>query len=95
MPVPTRYKRKQIAIRRLLLDGKGNLNPDARVIVADLRAFCQADGRPVIKYSPVSGAVDPVATAAAVARREVYDRLRRMLNLDDYTDINLRDDDDA
>jgi hypothetical protein len=93
MAVP--YKRKQIALRRILLDGKGRLNQDARVIVADLRAFCQADGRPVLKYSPISGSVDPVATAAAVARREVYDRFRRMLNLDDYTEINLRDDDDA
>jgi hypothetical protein len=36
--------------------------------------------------------IDPVATAAAVSRREVYDHLRRLLNLDDYTDVNLRED---
>jgi hypothetical protein len=32
-----------------------------------------------------------VATAAAVARREVYDYLRRLLNLDDYAEVNLRE----
>lgn len=87
------YREKQIALRRLTLDGKGNLTREARMIVADMRAFCQADGRPVIKYSPTTGAIDPVATAVAAARREVYDRYRRMLNLDEYVDINLRDED--
>lgn len=90
--MPSAYKDKQIALRRLLLDGRGELNNEARILVADMRAFCQADGRPVIKYSPQTGVIDPVATAVAAARREVYDRYRRMLNLDDYVDINLRDD---
>lgn len=73
----------------MCLDGEGKLTRDARLIAADLRKFCRADGRTSLCYSPVTGELDPVATAAAVARREVYDRLRRMINFDDYTDVNL------
>lgn len=87
----SRFADLQVALRRMCFDGKGNLHRDARLIAADLRKFCRADGRGSIIYSPTTGQVDPVATAAMAARRDVYDRLRRLLNLDDYVESNLRD----
>ena len=85
-----RYSRRQLAIRRLLLDGRGGLNADARILVADFRRFCHAD-RELLKYSPVSGMVDPVATAAAAARREVFDRYFRLLMLDAQAVYSAKD----
>ena len=84
-------KDHQVAIRRLCLDGRGNLNRDAKLIAVGLKRFCRAD-KTSLMYSPQTGMIDPVATAAAVARREVYDYLRRLLNLDEYTEVNLRED---
>ncbi len=83
------YARKQVALRQLCLDSRGQLNPNARKILADLRRFCRADSTAGLQYNPVSGLVDPVATAAAVARREVFDRYARMLLLDQQTIVNL------
>lgn len=91
MPKPT-YRDHQVAIRRMCLNGKGGLTPDARLLAVALKRFCRAD-RSSLMYSPQTGTIDPVATAAAVARREVYDYLRRLLNLDDYVEVNLREDD--
>lgn len=86
-----RYQRRQLAIRRLLLDGRGGLNADARILVADFRRFCHAD-RELLKYSPVSGMVDPIATAAAAARREVFDRYFRLLMIDAQAVYTAKDD---
>ena len=90
-PSGTNYSRKQLAIRRLLLDGKGRLNADAIILVADLRRFCHADGAPTLKYSPQTGTIDPIASIAAAARREVFDRYMRLLLVDKVEIENLRD----
>lgn len=87
----TAFSRKQLAIRRLLLDGKGHLNRDARVLVQDFRRFCKADGSPQIIYSPQSGNIDSNATLVVAARREVFDRYIRMLLLDVGELTNLRE----
>lgn len=88
------YAIKQVALRRLCLNAKGELNPDARRILADLRKFCKADNTAGLQYSPVNGMIDPIATAAAAARREVFDRYARMLLLDQQTIVNLLDEKD-
>lgn len=85
------YKIKQVSLRKLCLNPKGELTADARRILADLRKFCKADNNGGLQYSPISGMIDPIATAAAAARREVFDRYARMLNLDTYTIVNLQD----
>lgn len=82
----------KVSLRRLCLDGKGQLNRDARRVAVILRKFCKADGRAALVYSPVTGSIDTTATACQAARREVYDLLKRLLQLDEYTDVNLRDD---
>lgn len=91
MPKAT-MRDQQVAIRRMCLNGKGGLTPDARLIAVGLKRFCRAD-KTSLMYSPQTGMIDPVATAAAVARREVYDYLRRLLNIDDYVETNLREED--
>ena len=90
MPKAT-LRDKQVAIRRMCLNGQGSLHRDAKLLAVELKRFCRAD-RTSLMYSPQTGMIDPVATAAAVARREVYDHLRRLLNLDDYAETNLRED---
>ena len=87
----TPYSRKQLAIRRILLDGRGELNRDAKVLVADFRRFCRADGQPLLIYSPQSGNLDATATVAAAARREVFDRYLAMLCVDQAVVMNVKD----
>lgn len=79
-----------MAARRLFLGPDGRLNPDASVLAADLKRFCKVGGAGVA-YSPVSGSVDPVATVAMAARREVWDRILNLLNLEPHEVVNLRD----
>lgn len=85
------YSRKQLALRRLLTDGRGGLNADARCLVADLRRFCKA-GR-TTQYSPVTGAVDVNATMIALGRQEVFERLERMLLVDKIEILTASEDD--
>lgn len=83
----TRYRRKQIAIRRLLLNQRGQLNPEARVLAVELKKLC---GGSITQYDR-NGAVDPVATAAAAQRREVWDHFVRLLHLEPFEAANLRE----
>lgn len=83
----TRFRNKQIAIRRLLLDGRGHLNRDARVLAVELKKLC---GGSLTQYDR-NGAVDPIATAAAAQRREVWDHFVRLLHLEPYEAANLRE----
>lgn len=84
------FRDRQIAVRRLCLDAKGNLNRDAKLLAVHLKRICHG-GRSHLVYSPVNGSIDPIATAAAAAKREVWEEIRRLLNLDDYADVNLRE----
>lgn len=83
----TRFRNKQIAIRRLLLDGRGHLNRDARVLAVELKKLC---GGSLTQYDR-NGAVDPIATAAAAQRREVWDHFMKLLHLEPYEAANLRE----
>lgn len=80
------YARKRVAIRKLLLKD-GMLTRDARLLLADMRKFCKADNQGGLQHGQLG--IDVNATIAAVARREVFDRYVRMLNLDHYTTTNL------
>ncbi len=82
----SQFRRRQIAIRQLLLDGRGHLNPNARVLAAELKKLCFTH---MTKFDS-NGAVDPVATVAAAQRREVWDHFVRLLHLEPYEAVNLR-----
>lgn len=85
------FVRRQLAFRRLLLDANGNLSRDGRVVVAELRRLLGAGpGQHLTKFGPTG--VDPVATVAAAQRREVWDSLVRLVNLDAYTVANIDED---
>lgn len=83
----SRYRRKQIAIRRLLLNQRGQLNPDARILAVELKKLC---GGNLTQYDR-NGAVDPIATAAAAQRREVWDYFVKLLHLEPFEAANLRE----
>lgn len=82
------YRRKQLAVRRLLLDARGNLNRDGKVLAAELRRVCNPSS--VLKYDR-NGAVDPIGTAAAAATRDVLDHFVKLLHLEPYEAVNLRE----
>lgn len=87
----SKFSRRQLAVRRLLLDGRGQLSPDARVAVGAFKRACHAAGNQGLTVLMPNGAVDPVGTVARAARREIWDHFVKLLNLDDYTVENLRD----
>jgi len=74
--------RKALAYRRTFLGDDGKPTTDGTVMLADLKAFCYAD-KSTTKVSPVSKMVDPIASAQAEGRREVWLRITQILYLDD------------
>lgn len=86
--MPRPYREKQIAIRRLLLDTRGKLNRDGRALAVELHRVTGAN-RGITQYDR-TGAVDPIGTAAAAARREVWDHFFKLLHLEPYEAANLQ-----
>lgn len=66
--------RKKTAYRRTFMDDQGNLGPEAKIVLNDLRKFCRATGSTMV-LSPVSKTIDPLAMAMAEGRREVWNRI--------------------
>lgn len=64
------------------LNNDGTLNENGKRAMKDLAHFCYAN-RSCIKMSPKAGTIDPIATAVAEARREVFLRITQAMNLDD------------
>lgn len=93
MKADTKFSRRQLALRRLLLDGQGNLKPDARVALFVFKRACHAGRGTRLTVIGPNG-VDPIGTVAAAARRELWDDFTTLLNLDDYQAVNLRDEED-
>ncbi len=74
----------------MFLAENGELNPDGEIVLADLKKFCRATASTVV-VSPVSRSVDPIATAMAEGRREVWLRIMAHLHLEDRAVINLEE----
>lgn len=66
--------------------------PSAATVLAVLAAFCRAN-KPTSVYSHVRGQIDPLASARADGRREVWLLINEYLNLDDRTILNLKEPD--
>lgn len=64
------------------LNDDGTLNDNGKKAIGDLARFCYYN-RSSIKMSPKAGMIDPLATVAAEARREVFLRVKQAMNLDD------------
>lgn len=56
------------------------------LVCSDLADFCHYS-RPIIKVSPVTSQVDPIAMAVAAGRHEVFLRVKTMM---DTNDIKIR-----
>lgn len=78
--------------RRTFLDGNGDLGPDAKVVMADLKRFCRATTSTVM-VSPVTKTIDPIAMAMAEGRREVWNRIMAHLYIEDKATFELNDKD--
>lgn len=74
----------------IFLDQDGKPNPNAAVVLADLKRFCRAQSSTAV-VSPITKSVDPIAMAMAEGRREVWNRIQQYLHIDDRTITNLRD----
>lgn len=85
------FARQQIAFRRLLLTANGTPSRDGRVIIAAVRRLLGAGPRDHLTKFTAQGAIDPTATVAAAQRREVWDQLVKLINLDAYTVANIED----
>lgn len=80
------------AMRKLLLRKRqayrltflvdGNPSIQAKIVLADLAKFCRATS-PTTIVSLISGEVDPLASAQADGRREVWLRISQNLNISD------------
>lgn len=83
---------RQQALRQMCYGPAGGLTKNARLIAAYLRKECNGDGREGPPLVRETGQIDPVAMGVQLGRRQVFDILARMLNLDLETIHNLKED---
>ena len=81
---------RRLAWKRALLNDQGHLTADGEIILKDLARFCRAH-RSTAVFSHIRGALDPLASARADGRREVYLRIVENLHLDERFLVNLRE----
>lgn len=89
----TKARVRQQALRAMCCGPDGKLHANAKLILAHLRDFCGADGRPPqIAVRPEGkGPIDPMALAMVEGRRQVFDLLARMLAVTLEDRHNLED----
>jgi hypothetical protein len=88
-----KIRKRRYAYRRLFF-GDNGLNGDGQTVLADLAKFCRANASTAV-VSPISRSVDPIATAMAEGRREVWLRIMAHLHLEDRIVLNLNEDDNG
>lgn len=73
--------RRRDSYRRVFLDDRGDLSPDSKIVMADLKRFCNAS-KSSIRLDKDSK-VDAYAMAVAEGRREVWNRINSYLFIDE------------
>ncbi len=68
--------------RAVFFGEAGRYSRDAEAVMKHLEKFCYVN-KSTLKVSPQTAVVDPLATAAAEGRREVYLRIRELLEASD------------
>lgn len=91
--IRARIFRKRHAYRAVFAPD-GVPSPGGQIVLADLRRFCRAS-RSTSQVSLVTGCIDPLASAQAEGRREVFLRICNMLHMDDAKVYRLTDDGDT
>jgi hypothetical protein len=84
-----KLRKRRYAYRRMFL-GENGLNADGEVVLADLAKFCRATSSTAV-VNPISRSVDPLATAMAEGRREVWLRIMAHLHIDERVIFNLNE----
>lgn len=74
-------RRTRLAYVRTFCGDDGRPTPAAEAVLADLRQFCGVD-KPGLVVSPITRQVDPLATAARAALRDVYFRVSGFISLE-------------
>lgn len=74
--------RRRHAYRSLFRPGGRELSIAAQIVLTDLKKFCRATSSTTV-VSPVSRAVDPIASAHLEGRREVWLRITQHLDISD------------
>ena len=94
--VRDKLMRRRLSYKALFFSdyARGELSPAGRVVLADLTKFCRGLTSTTV-VSQHSGMVDPIASAIAEGRREVYLRIMKELNLDVSAAMSAVRDDDA
>ena len=87
-----KIKRRKYSYRRVFM-GEDGLSQDGQAVLADLAKFCKATQSTAV-VSPISRQVDPVASALAKGRREVWLRIMAHLHIDDRVVFNLNQSED-
>ena len=85
-----RILNRKHAYRSVFMDASGGINPNAEIVLADLKKFCRATSSTVM-VSPISKQIDPMAMAMAEGRREVWMRLMAHLHIDEKQVFNLEE----
>lgn len=83
-----RVRNRRQAYQLTYLGADGFLTPEARIIFADLKRFCNAN-KSSIRVSPQTGMIDAIAMGVAEGRREVWNRMMEYLHLDEKQLVNL------
>ena len=83
------FRRRQ-CYRRLFLNGDGDPNASAEIVLADLKRFCRVETSTVV-VSPVTKQIDPLAMAMAEGRREVWNRIQQYLQMADREIAELKE----
>jgi hypothetical protein len=85
---------RRCAYQRLFTVANGEPVGDARAVLADLKRFARLGEAPLV-VSPITGAVDPVASAVRAGRQEVVQRVLAMVHLNDRALFNLKEEADG
>jgi len=83
-------KQRRDAYRRTFLGETGEPRPEPAIVLNDLARFCRAHKSTSV-YSSTAGVIDPIASAQAEGRREVWLRILEHLHLSDRFVINIRE----
>jgi hypothetical protein len=85
----TKLYNRRAAYRHAFLDGD-QMSKHGQAVLKDLAKFCRANDT-VLQLSPVTRTIDPLATAQAAGRREVFLRIMWHLKLTESDMIALKE----
>jgi hypothetical protein len=88
----TKLFNRRAAYRSAFMDGN-SLSEHGRRVINDLAKFCRANDT-TTQVSPITRTVDPLASAQAEGRREVFLRIMWHLKLTESDMISLKQLDD-